>query len=81
MIGIGIEIQALSNQTPWDVSFERVPAAAPVIVRPQSDPSRRFDTCLVMKSDNDSKLTNEFARSLSSQIPTSCVGAKSDGSR
>jgi hypothetical protein len=40
-----------------------------VVVRPLSDPSLCFDTCLVMRSDDDSKLTNQFARSFLRRFP------------
>jgi len=33
-----------------------------VVVRPLSEPSLTFDTCLIMRADDSSKLTNEFAR-------------------
>ena len=35
-----------------------------VVVRPLSDTSWCFPTCVVMRSDDDSRLANEFARSL-----------------
>ena len=34
-----------------------------VIVKPLSDKSLRFDTCLVMRSDEESRMLNDFARS------------------
>jgi len=34
-----------------------------VVVRPLSDTSLRFETCLTMRTDHDSRLANEFARS------------------
>ncbi len=34
-----------------------------VVARPLSDPSLCFPTCLIMRSDDDSRLANEFARS------------------
>jgi DNA-binding transcriptional LysR family regulator len=33
-----------------------------VAVLPLSDPSLSFETCLIMRRDDDSKLVNEFAR-------------------
>jgi DNA-binding transcriptional LysR family regulator len=37
------------------------PAGA-VVVRPLSDPALSFETCLVMRRDDDSKLVNQYAR-------------------
>jgi hypothetical protein len=34
-----------------------------VVVRPLSDTSLCFQTCVIMRKDDDSRLTNEFARS------------------
>jgi LysR family transcriptional regulator, benzoate and cis,cis-muconate-responsive activator of ben and cat genes len=34
-----------------------------VVVKPLSDPSLRFTTCVTMRADDDSRLANEFARS------------------
>jgi hypothetical protein len=34
-----------------------------VVIRPLSDPSLSFETCLIMRSDDDSRLANEFGRS------------------
>ncbi len=34
-----------------------------VVAKPLSDPSLSFQTCVIMRADNDSRLTNEFARS------------------
>jgi DNA-binding transcriptional LysR family regulator len=34
-----------------------------VVVKPLSDASLCFETCVIMRSDNDSRLANEFARS------------------
>src|SRR5271168_3895092 len=34
-----------------------------VVVRPLSDASLRFQTCVIMRKDDDSRLTNEFVRS------------------
>jgi len=36
--------------------------AADVVVRPLSDPALSFETCLVMRHDDDSKLVNQYAR-------------------
>jgi len=33
-----------------------------VVVRPLSDPSLSFETCLIMRRDEDSRVVNEFAR-------------------
>jgi DNA-binding transcriptional LysR family regulator len=35
-----------------------------VVVQPLWDESLWFDTCLVMRADNDARITNEFARAL-----------------
>ncbi|MGA3348680.1 MAG: LysR substrate-binding domain-containing protein, partial [Candidatus Sulfotelmatobacter sp.] len=40
-----------------------------IVVKPLSDPSLCFDTCLVMRSDDDSKLTNKFARLFLRRFP------------
>src|SRR5271165_5142422 len=34
-----------------------------VVIRPLSDPSLSFETCLIMRTDDDSRLANEFGRS------------------
>ena len=34
-----------------------------VVVKPLSDESLCFQTCVIMRKDDDSRLTNEFARS------------------
>jgi DNA-binding transcriptional LysR family regulator len=34
-----------------------------VVVKPLSDPSLCFQTCVIMRTDDDSRLANEFARS------------------
>jgi len=34
-----------------------------VVVKSLSDTSLRFETCVIIRTDNDSRLTNEFARS------------------
>jgi DNA-binding transcriptional LysR family regulator len=34
-----------------------------IVIKPLSDTSLCFDTCLIMRSDDDSRLANEFARS------------------
>jgi DNA-binding transcriptional LysR family regulator len=34
-----------------------------VVVRPLSDTSLRFETCVIMRNDDDSRVANEFARS------------------
>ena len=39
-----------------------------VVIKALSDPSLCFNTCLVMRSDDDAKLTNGFAR-ISPKIP------------
>ncbi len=38
-------------------------SAGGVVLRPVSDASLRFETCVIMRTDDDSRLTNEFARS------------------
>jgi DNA-binding transcriptional LysR family regulator len=50
------------------VAIVTKPAAAGVslegvVIRPLSDPSMSFETCLIMRSDDDSRLANEFGRS------------------
>jgi DNA-binding transcriptional LysR family regulator len=40
-----------------------------IVVKPLSDESLCFETCLVMRSDDNSKLTNEFARSFLRRVP------------
>ncbi len=45
-----------------------------VVVRPILDHSLCFDTCLVLRSDDDSKLGNTFARSFLRRFPR-CVSA------
>jgi D-serine dehydratase len=34
-----------------------------VVIKPLSHTSLCFDTCLIMRTDDDSRLANEFARS------------------
>jgi len=34
-----------------------------VVVKPLSDSSLRFETCVIMRADDDSRMANEFARS------------------
>src|ERR1700686_919043 len=34
-----------------------------VVIRPLADPSLSFETCLIMRTDDDSRLANEFGRS------------------
>jgi DNA-binding transcriptional LysR family regulator len=34
-----------------------------VVVKPISDPSLCFETCVIMRADNDSRLANDFTRS------------------
>jgi hypothetical protein len=38
-------------------------SAEGVVVKPLSDTSLCFETCLIMRTDDDSRLANEFARS------------------
>jgi DNA-binding transcriptional LysR family regulator len=38
-------------------------SAEGVVIRPLSDPSLSFETCLIMRADDDSRLANEFGRS------------------
>jgi DNA-binding transcriptional LysR family regulator len=40
-----------------------------VVVKPLSAPSLCFDTCLVLRSDDDTKVTNKFARSFLRSFP------------
>jgi hypothetical protein len=37
-------------------------SAEGVVMRPLSDPSLCFETCLIMRADDDSRLANEFGR-------------------
>jgi hypothetical protein len=39
-------------------------SAKDVVVKPLAETSLCFETCLIMRSDDDSRLANEFARSL-----------------
>jgi len=39
------------------------PSVEGVVIRPMSDPSLSFETCLIMRADEDSRLANEFGRS------------------
>jgi DNA-binding transcriptional LysR family regulator len=39
------------------------PSVEGVVIRPLSDPSLSFETCLVMRADEDSRLANDFGRS------------------
>ncbi len=39
-------------------------SAEGVVVKPLSDASLCFETCVIIRADNDSRLANEFARSL-----------------
>lgn len=52
-----------------------------VVVKPLSDPSLCFDTCLVMRSDDDSKLTNRFARSFLRRFPHRILASSQTESR
>jgi hypothetical protein len=50
-----------------------------VVVKPRSDPSLCFQTCVIMRTDDDSRLANEFARSFlrryaPQRLPTKPVG-------
>ena len=47
-----------------------------VVVLPLSDPSLSFETCLIMRHDDDSKLVNEFARSFLCKYVRRLAGAK-----
>jgi DNA-binding transcriptional LysR family regulator len=38
-------------------------SAEGVVIRPLSDPSLAFETCLIMRADEDSRLANDFGRS------------------
>jgi DNA-binding transcriptional LysR family regulator len=46
--------------------------AARVLVRPLSDASLRFATCVVIRKDDDSRLANEFARSFLRRYAPEC---------
>ena len=39
------------------------PSVEGVVVKPISDTSLFFETCVIMRTDDDSRLANEFARS------------------
>jgi DNA-binding transcriptional LysR family regulator len=39
------------------------PGAEGVVIRPLADPSLSFETCLIMRADEDSRLANDFGRS------------------
>jgi hypothetical protein len=39
------------------------PSAEGVVIRPLADPSLSFETCLIMRADEDSRLANDFGRS------------------
>ncbi|MGD0910064.1 MAG: LysR substrate-binding domain-containing protein [Candidatus Acidiferrales bacterium] len=39
------------------------PSVEGVVIRPLSDPSLSFETCLIMRADEDSRLANDFGRS------------------
>src|SRR6202451_1939930 len=39
------------------------PSVEGVVIRPLSDPSLFFETCLIMRADEDSRLANDFGRS------------------
>jgi DNA-binding transcriptional LysR family regulator len=39
------------------------PSSEGVVIRPLSDPSLSFETCLIMRADDNSRLANEFGRS------------------
>ena len=50
-----------------------------VVIRPLSDPSLSFETCLIMRCDDDSRLVNEFARTfLRKQMPKLWRGRQMD---
>jgi hypothetical protein len=34
-----------------------------VVIRPLADPSLSFETCLIMRANEDSRLANDFGRS------------------
>jgi DNA-binding transcriptional LysR family regulator len=44
-----------------------------VVVRPLSDPSLSFATCLIMRTDDDSRLANAFGRSFLRQCTPRCL--------
>jgi hypothetical protein len=39
------------------------PSVEGVVIRPLSDTSLSFETCLIMRADEDSRLANDFGRS------------------
>ena len=43
-------------------------SAEGVVIRPLSDPSLSFETCLIMRTDDDSRLANEFGRSINRNV-------------
>ena len=52
-------------------------SAEGVVIRPLSDPSLSFETCLIMRADDDSRLANEFGRPSSADMhPSACHQSK-----
>ena len=51
-------------------------SAPGVVVKPLSDASLCFETCVIMRSDNDSRLANEFARSFIRRYEPRCLPPK-----
>jgi DNA-binding transcriptional LysR family regulator len=47
-----------------------------IVIRPLSDPALCFETCLILRSDDDSKLANEFARSFLRQYSHRCPASR-----
>jgi DNA-binding transcriptional LysR family regulator len=47
-----------------------------IVVRPLSDTSLCFETCVILRSDDDSKLANEFARSFLRQYAHRCRASR-----
>jgi hypothetical protein len=54
---VGVAI--LTTPTALDIRAE----GEGVVVKPLSDTSLCFQTCVIMRADDDSRLANEFARS------------------
>jgi DNA-binding transcriptional LysR family regulator len=57
LVSEGVGVAILTKPTALGVRAEGV------VVKPLSDASLCFQTCVIMRSDDDSQLTNEFVRS------------------
>ena len=51
------------------------PSVEGVVIRPLSDPSLSFETCLIMRADEDSRLANDFGRSFLKNMCTAASAA------